>query len=166
MRARHNSFFVRAGFASLVSVTLACSDSVGPPPTAAELTVRTDSAVVHVRQTTPTGYWVDVPYTVLNASGQTLFYNAYCTTRWEKQDGASWVPVGEMPCHNFMFRSIVPYSSQNFGVGKGVGGPNIAVPDFAMPGTYRLVLHLYLDSQGTKPLPDDVTTSNTFQVMN
>ena len=160
------TYLVRAGLIFLAGSSLACSDSVGPFPTAAELTVRIDSSVVHVRQTTPTGYWVDVRYTVMNSSAEKLFYNSYCPTRWEKQDGASWVAVGVMDCHSVMFRSIAPYSTQNFGVGKGVGGPNVAVPDFAQPGTYRLVLLLYLDARGTKPIPDDVSTSNTFQVMN
>ena len=169
MRGIPRTYLVPAGLIFLASASLACSDSVGPFPTAAELTVRIDSSVVHVRRSDAYNgitYNVMVPYTVINSSGQALFYNSYCPTRWEKQDGASWVPVGVMDCHSVMFRSIAPYSTQNFGVGKGVGGPSVAIPDFAQPGTYRLVLLLYLDGRGTKHIPDDVSTSNTFQVMN
>lgn len=163
------TYLVRACAIFVASASLACSDSVAPFPTASELTVRIDSSVVHVRRSDAyngVSYNVWVPYTVINSSGEPLFYNSYCPTRWEKQDGASWVPVGVMDCHSVMFRSIAPYGTQSFGVGKGVGGPNVPVPDFAQPGTYRLVLFLYLDGRGTKPIPDDVSTSNTFQVMN
>jgi len=168
MRRNHRWFLRCAGVLLLASVGFACTDSVGPLPTATELTVLIDSASVHVYGSTPSNYNVSVPFTVRNSSGQTLFYNGFCLTRWEKLVGAAWVAVGEMRCIDTThpLRRIVPYSSANFASGKGVSGPGVTVPDFAQPGTYRLVLLLYLDSDGTKRLPDEITTSNTFQVMN
>ena len=165
MRSTYKSYLVRAGFLFLASVAVACSDSVGPIPTAAELTVRVDSASVHVRSDA-NGYWVNVPFTITNTSGQSLFYNPYCPTRWERQDGESWVAVGEFPCDytRLPLSRIVPYGSQNFAQGKG-SGPSMPVPDFAQPGTYRLVILLYLDSRGTRHLPDEVSTSNSFAVV-
>lgn len=168
MRTTYKSPLVRSGVLFVASVALACGDSVGPIPTAAELTVRVDSAAVHVRRSDVNGYNVTVPFTVINASGQSLFYNAYCPTRWERQDGASLVAVGEIPCSyiKLPLSRIGPYASQSFAAGKGISGPNVLVPDFATPGTYRFVLLLYLDSRGTRRLPDDVSTSNSFAVVN
>ena len=168
MRRNHRSFLSRAGVLLLASVGIACTDSVGPVPTATELTVLIDSASVHVWRSEGNAYNVSVPFTVMNSSGQSLFYNGFCLTRWEKLVGVTWVVVGEMRCIDTThpLRRIFPYSSASFASGKGVGGPGVTVPDFAQPGTYRLVLHLYLDSQGRTQIPDDVATSNTFQVMN
>lgn len=168
MRTSHKPFFLRACFLSLASVTLACSDSIGPIPTAAQVKIRVDSAAVHVQRSDPNGYWLNVPFTIINFSGQSLFYNGFCMTRWERQDGESWIPVGDLRCIEIKLplRSIVPYGSQSFAVGKSVNGPNVVVPDFAQPGTYRLVILLYLDSRGTRRLPDEVGASNTFTILN
>jgi hypothetical protein len=151
----------------VASALLACGDSVGPVPTAAELTVRIDSAAVHV-QTTLNGYQVNVPFTVVNKSGRPLFYNAYCFTGWERQNGADWIAVGVMQCVDTLkpLRRISPYTSQYFIVGKSVGGPDVAVPDFAQPGAYRLGVLLYLDSRGMRNLPEGLATSNSFEVKN
>jgi len=168
MRKKHRSFLGRAGVLLLASVGFACTDSVGPIPTATELTVLIDSASVRVWRSEANTYNVSVPFTVKNSSGQSLFYNGFCLTRWEKLVGATWVAVGEMKCIDTThpLRRIFPYSSANFASGKGVGGPGVTVPDFAQPGAYRLVVHLYLDGQGATPIPDEIATSNTFQVMN
>lgn len=168
MQTTYRSFFVGSGMLFLASVELACSDSVGPIPTSAELKIRVDSVAVHVQRSDPNGYSVNVPFTVINSSGQSLFYNGFCFSRWERQDGESWVPVGEMRCIEIKLplRSIVPYGSQSFAVGKTINGPNTVVPEFAKPGTYRLVILLYLDSRGTRRLPDEVGVSNTFAVVN
>src|SRR5436190_1566721 len=133
MRKNHRSFFSRPGVLLLASVGFACTDSVGPLPTATELTVLVDSASVHVYGSNPNSYNVSVPFTVKNSSAQSLFYNGFCLTRWEKLAGATWVVVGEMECTDTThpLRRIVPYSSANFASGKGVGGPGVTLPDFA-----------------------------------
>jgi hypothetical protein len=154
-------------FTLLLGAGIACGDFTGPIPTAEEVKVRVDVVEVVVWRSEFGSYNIMVPLTIINGSPRSLYYNGFCFSELERAEGSDWVGVGPFHCDTTKRTlSLIPAdTSAKFGIGRGAGGPEPIVPDFAKPGTYRLRIRLYLDSRGKIPLPQEVGISNSFTIV-
>lgn len=152
----------------LSGMALACTDSLGPLPTPQEVTVRVDVAEVVVWRGEVGSYNVSVPLTIINESPRALFVNGFCFAELERADGNNWTAVGPFLCDTAKrtLRMIPADTLATFAYGRGAGGPEPIVPDFAQPGTYRLRVRFWLDGTGSIRLPEDLGISNSFTIRN
>jgi hypothetical protein len=152
----------------LSGIVLACTDSLGPLPTTSEVKVRVDVAEVVVWRADVGSYNINIPLTIINDSPRALFVNGFCFAELERADGNNWTAVGPFLCDTDRRKlGMIPADTlATFGYGRGAGGPDAIVPDFAQPGTYRLRVHLWLDGTGTIRLPEDLGISNSFTIRN
>jgi hypothetical protein len=171
MMARHYSQASRRlllpGLVPLLSgIVLACTDSLGPIPTTNEVTVRVDVAEVVVWRADAGSYNISIPLTIINDSPRALFVNGFCFGDLERADGNNWTAVGPFLCDTDRRKlGMIPAETlATFGYGRGAGGPDPIVPDFAQPGTYRLRVRLWLDGTGSIRLPEDLGISNSFKI--
>ena len=160
----------RRNFALALSavVAIGCSDPTGPALTEENVFVHVDAATVPlVVADAFHSLWLTVPLTVTNNSSRTVYMDGYCFATWHRLEAGQWIEVFSFDCEHAEIYpvAVFPGGSQQVSIGRGVSGPNYPVLDFALPGTYRLHVALFLDSRLKKSAAETLGFSNAFTVV-